>query len=64
MTGGLWFLNEDGSDCDELNCLPPVGYDFSEEELDQLMDEEMKADPALLVELRYPEGWSEDDAII
>jgi len=42
---GLWFLNEDGSDCDELNWMPPVGLDFTEKELDQLMDEAMQAAP-------------------
>jgi hypothetical protein len=64
MTGGMWFLNEDGTDCDELNWLPPVGLDHTEEELDQLMDEALKTDPALLVEPQYPQGWSEDDGII
>ena len=46
MTGGLWFLNEDGTDCDELNYwMPPVGLDYTEDELDRLMDEAMRPAP-------------------
>ncbi len=62
MTGGLWFYNEDGTECDELNWFPPVGLDFTEEELDQLMDEAMQADPSLPITPNLAEG--EDDAII